>query len=69
MSLARCCDRCGKLYKMNEANPSKHSKNGKTLFRIDIQSYGNLLSFEKDLCDECSEEFKEFLNAKKEVII
>ena len=66
MANAKKCDRCGKYYDKNESKLRGVSGNlvGVSFVRRDCNSYGCYVE-EKDLCDECIEEFKLFLKKEK----
>ena len=66
MSIARKCDRCGKLYEEYNANPHEYKVNGFNLLTIRTE-YSTYEHPRQDLCKDCmSELICWFLNPRFE---
>lgn len=62
MANARCCDRCGAFYKENVRFVKTINFEPKTLTGICFRSTGGHSTEYTDLCDDCIEKLKSFLN-------
>lgn len=60
MSLARECDRCGKLYKQSKLNLQEvEYSDGRPILKITIYAHG--VDKDMDLCPECAEGLRDYL--------